>query len=191
MRIQKLSELLNSRKDKPMPRICFSPNKDRLLLSPGLKNSDVINLSPKVMFSLLEDWSCCRFSIGLQLAAHTFSSICRRCISRGERELRWLLRSWTCCASSRVGRAGPGWSHFLCVVSGPLCKWTVTVGNDVGHLEPTAWNLSTSIFLDLFASDLMLSDLCPTSQTFHHFPGVYVYPYVRSCLPPHQVHDKV
>ena len=65
------------------------------------------------------------------------------------------------------------------------------VGNDVGHLEPTAWNLSTSIFLDLFASDLILSDLCPTSQTFHHFPGVYVYPYVRPCLLPHPVHDKV
>ena len=88
MRIQKLSELLNSGKDKPMPRICFNPNKDRLSLSPGLKSSDVINLSPKVMFSLLEDWSCCGFSIGLQLVAHTFSSICRRCISRGERELR-------------------------------------------------------------------------------------------------------
>lgn len=65
------------------------------------------------------------------------------------------------------------------------------VGNDVGHIEATAWNLPTSIFLDLFASDLILSDLCPTSQTFHYFPGVYVYPYVRSRLLPHQVHDKV
>ena len=64
------------------------------------------------------------------------------------------------------------------------------LGTDVGHSVPTPLGPSTYFFLYLFASDLLtFSDTCPASQAFHHFPGVCVYLYVGSCLPPRKVYS--
>ena len=118
-------------KTNPCPEYVSILTKTKLSLPPGWKSSNVTSLSPKVIFSLLEDWSHCGFSIGLQLWSalvsiglqNVFSSRIQQHLQEMHQPwwkgTTWLLRSWTCRASTRVDRAGPGWYHFYVLFRAP------------------------------------------------------------------------